>query len=120
MKKVLIATTNKDKYKVVSRIFKNTIFPENEYELLCLTDDMNLPDRNLFLGGSFFKRMEIPPEIPERLRSWYTGKEIYIGKYDPARIWAFSDRIIKEVRKDFMTLAPLYHLLRGCADEIQT
>ena len=44
MKKVLIATTNKDKYKVVSKIFKNTIFPENEYELLRLTDDMNLPD----------------------------------------------------------------------------
>lgn len=33
MKKVLIATTNKDKYKAVSKIFKATIFPDNEYQI---------------------------------------------------------------------------------------
>ncbi len=44
MKKVLIATTNKDKYDVVSKIFRNTIFPVEEYEIQQLTDEMNLPD----------------------------------------------------------------------------
>ena len=44
MEKVLIATTNKDKYSVVSKIFKKTIFPEDDYEIVCLTDNMNIPD----------------------------------------------------------------------------
>ena len=38
MKKVLIATTNKDKYSAVSKIFKSTIFPEEEYIILSLND----------------------------------------------------------------------------------
>ena len=90
----------------------------NPTETLAMIDDMNLPTRKLYLGGSFFKRIEIPQEIPERLRTWYSGREIYIGKFDPPRQWAFSDRVIKEVRKDFKTLAPLYQTLRGCADEV--
>ena len=85
---------------------------------LALIDDMNLADHRLFLGGSFFKRMDIPPEIPERLKRWYTGREIYISRFEPPRQWAFSERVLKEVRKDFRTLAPLYHLLRGCADDL--
>ena len=44
MKKVLIATTNKDKYTIVSELFKRTIFNDNEYEIIRLTEDMNLPD----------------------------------------------------------------------------
>ena len=44
MKKVLIATTNKDKYNAVSKIFKKTIFNEKEYIISPLMDDMNLPD----------------------------------------------------------------------------
>ena len=44
MKKVLIATTNKDKYTIVSELFKRTIFNDNEYEIIKLTEDMNLPD----------------------------------------------------------------------------
>ena len=31
MKKVLIATTNTDKFNAVSKVFKNTIFPEKKY-----------------------------------------------------------------------------------------
>lgn len=44
MKKVLIASTNNDKYETVYNIFINTIFPVDEYEIVKLTDDMNLPD----------------------------------------------------------------------------
>ena len=87
---------------------------------LAIIDDMDLPARKLFLGGTAFRRMEIPPEIPAGLRPWYTGREIYIGKYDPPYRWAFSERLLKEVRRDFVTLAPLYRLLRGCMDETDT
>ena len=86
--------------------------------ILAMIEDMNLPERKLFLGGSSFKRMEIPEEINATLKPWYSAREMYIGKFDPDRRWAFSGKLIKEVRKDFMALAPLYHLLRGCADEI--
>ena len=86
---------------------------------LALIDDLELARHKLILNGSFFKRMEIPAEIPVRLKPWYTGREIYVGKYNPDWQWAFSDRVLKEVRKDFRTLAPLYQLLRGYVDELQ-
>jgi len=44
MKKVLIATTNNDKYSAVSKIFKKTIFPITEYEIKKLDESMKLPD----------------------------------------------------------------------------
>ncbi|MBO4470876.1 MAG: DUF2461 domain-containing protein [Clostridia bacterium] len=86
---------------------------------LALIDDMDLVRHKLLLDGSFYKRMEIPPEIPQRLKQWYCGREIYIHRYDPEWKWAFSDRLIREVRKDFLTLAPMYRLLRGWMDDIQ-
>ena len=86
---------------------------------LAMIDDMNLAGRHLLLNGRFYKRMDIPPEIPQRLKQWYTGKEIYISRYEPDWKWAFSDRIVKEIRKDFLAMAPMYRLLRGCMDDIQ-
>ena len=44
MKKVLIATTNKDKFEAVSNIFKRTIFKEDKYEIIKQSKDMNIPD----------------------------------------------------------------------------
>jgi hypothetical protein len=80
-------------------------------------DDMNLEKRDLQLGGSFFKRISIPPNVPESLTRWYASREMYIGKNHPQYQWAFSERIIREVRKDFLTLSPLYLLLKGCYEE---
>ena len=91
--------------------------PEN---IITLFDDMNLYQRQLFLGGTAFKRMDIPPEIPERLRRWYSCKEMYIGKDNPPFQWAFTEEVIREVRRDFQVLAPFYQLLRGCLDDLPT
>ena len=44
MKRVLISTTNNDKYDAVSKVFKNSIFPEDKYIIEKLTSDMNVPD----------------------------------------------------------------------------
>ena len=44
MKKVLIATTNNDKYDAVSKIFRMSIFPTNKYIIEKLTNDMNVLD----------------------------------------------------------------------------
>ena len=86
--------------------------------MMAMIDDMDMPMHRLLLGGSSFRRMDIPEGIPERLKPWYTRKEIYIGKYDPPRQWAFSERILRETAKDFRALSPLYQTFRGYADEL--
>ena len=80
-------------------------------------ENLELEKHNLMLNGTSFKRIQIPAEIPERLRKWYCMREMYISKTDPAFENVFSDRILKEVRTDFLALAPLYRMLRGCCDE---
>ena len=90
----------------------------NPAGITALIDDVDMPAHRLFLGGSSFRRMEVPAEIPERMKPWYTRKDMYIGKYDPPRQWAFSERVLKETLKDFRALAPVYQLLRGYADEL--
>lgn len=91
----------------------------NPNGIQALLDDLNLGKRKLAVGGAFYKKIEISPEIPLRLRQIYSAKELYISKIDPVYEKAFSEKIIKEVRKDFTALAPLYRLLRGYTDEIQ-
>ena len=91
----------------------------NPEGIMALLDDMSMGRKHLVLSGSTYKRMEIPPEIPERLKVWYSVREMYICKYDAEYRMAFSDRLIKEVRKDFRTMAPFYRLLRGYADEMK-
>ena len=85
---------------------------------LAMLDDLDLAGRGLLLNGSIHKRMEVPPEIPDRLRRWYCTKEMYINKISPDFRKVFSERILIEVRKDFQQLAPLYHILRGYCDEL--
>jgi len=86
--------------------------------IMAMIDDMDLPERHLGLGGSWFKRMPVPDQIPDRLKRWYLSRDMYIGKVDPAYEWAFSDRLKTEMEKDFLAMAPLYQTLRGICDEI--
>ena len=86
---------------------------------MALLDDMNLGRHHLVLSGSVYKRMEVPPEIPERMRIWYNVREMYICKLDAEYRTAFSDRLIRDVGRDFRAMAPLYRLLRGYADEMK-
>ena len=84
-----------------------------------LLDSMNLKTHSLFLDGTVHRKMTVPPEIPDQLKRWYLAKEMYIGKAHPDYRMIYSEKILKEVRKDFLTLAPLYRILNGCAhDEI--
>ena len=87
---------------------------------LALLDDLEMERHRLLLNGTSHKRMAIPPEIPDRLKLWYRMKEMYISKIDPDYQSVFSDRILKEVRSDFLSLTPLYRLLRGYCDESGT
>lgn len=84
---------------------------------MALLDDLDLETHRMMLNGTSHKRMAVPPQIPDRLRPWYLAKEMYISKIDPDYQMVFSDRILKEVRSDFLSLSPLYQLLRGFADQ---
>ena len=87
--------------------------------IMALIDDMNLGERHLVLSGSVYRRMEIPPGIPDRLRMWYNVREMYICKYEADYRSAFTGRILKDVKSDFLAMAPMYRLLRGYAEEIK-
>ena len=83
-----------------------------------MIDDMDLPERRLGLGGSCYKKIQVPSVIPARLSRWYAARELYIGKVDPDYQWAFSSRLAKEMKTDFLKLAPLYRMFRGIYDEM--
>ena len=85
---------------------------------LAMIRDMNLPDRRLGLGGSFFKKIAVPSQIPPLLTQWYTAREFYVGKVDPEFGMAFTGKLAKEMKKDFLAMAPLYRTLRGIYDEL--
>ena len=84
---------------------------------LSLLNDLELDRHGLMLNGSSIKRIQIPPEIPARLKPWYCMKEMYISKISPDYSMIYSERILKEVKRDFVALAPLYQLLRGYCDD---
>lgn len=84
---------------------------------LALLDDLELDRHRMFMNGRAFRRIEIPAAIPSRLENWYRMREMYISKIDPDYSMAFSEKVLSEVRKDFLAIAPLYRLLRGYMDE---
>lgn len=81
MKKVLIATTNKDKFKTVYNIFINTIFPSDEFIIEKLTDDMDIPDEK-----------EVGTNI-ERARKKALNAFKYLKNYDYDFIIGLDDAI---------------------------
>ena len=88
--------------------------------VLAMIDDLDLDKRKLILDGRAFRRLEIPPVVPPRLQPWYRMREMYIAKANPDYKLAFSDRVFLEVKRDFLSLSPLYQYLRGICDENQT
>lgn len=74
---------------------------------------------DLAYHGSNYKRMELPPGVPETLRPWYTMREMYIGKANTRLEWALDGSIVQRVLADYQEMAPLYKMLRGCLNEVQ-
>ena len=88
--------------------------------MLKMIRKMHMPERGLIFGGTTFKRIEIPAGIPETLKMLYSVRELYILKREAVYASAFSDAVIREVKSDFQAMAPLYRLLRGYADEVNS
>ncbi len=96
-------------------MFRNRI-RSNPDEILRTIQRLKLRENGLILNGTVHKRMTIPDDIPEPLRRWYSSKELYIEKEHPEYKMIFSDKIMKEVLKDYQALSPLYRLFRGYCD----
>ena len=84
--------------------------------MLALLDDMELPEHRMFLGGSSFKRLSVPDNIPPRLLPWYCAKDMYIGKLiqDPSIV--YRRELVTAIMRDFRAVSPLYRVFRGLMD----
>lgn len=52
------------------------------------------------------------------LKGWYALREVYISPESTASVDAHSPQLTKRVQEDFLSLSPLYHLLRGAYEAI--
>ena len=78
-----------------------------------------LKEQGLQIEGDAFKRMALPDGLRKELEPLYSLKELYVSRAEPQHEWAFSDRLLKELIKDYRAMAPFYQLLRGCYDIAQ-
>lgn len=86
--------------------------PDDYPPLLALADKAGF-----VLGGAEFKRLLIPPSVPDPLGVLYRKREIYFEKAGAKMAWAYSPDLVSRVARDFKRLSPLYQLLRGCTEE---
>ena len=78
-----------------------------------------LPERHLHAELRTFKRLEIPPGVPDHLRSWYAIRTLYLYQTRADMAETASDALLRHVAADYLACAPIYRLLRGCADEAE-
>lgn len=86
--------------------------PEDFVKLLTIVK------RNGFhVDGDEWKKMGVPPDLPEVLNPLYAKKSLFFSKARTELSWILSPDIVRHAAKDFNAMAPIYHMLRGCAEE---
>ena len=75
-----------------------------------------LRERGYQLGGSEWKKLSVPEELPAALKSWYCKREIYAEHGVLPAEYAFRDDLLSRVQADFEALRPFYRILLGAAD----
>lgn len=78
----------------------------------------HLTEHHMLVGGSSFKRLEVPAGVPDDLKGWYALREVYISPESTASVDVHSPQLTKRVQEDFLSLSPLYHLLRGAYEAV--
>ena len=140
MRRVLIATTNKDKFDSVNKIFKRTIFPDNEFIIEKLSEEMNLPDEkeegnnveiarmkanNAFnylksynydfivgLDDALYIKGRIEPNIKEYLSKILYERFLYDGEeYAFNRAYCIVDKD-KNIYEAALSIPEIYHPLK--------
>ena len=76
-----------------------------------------MEDAGCVVSGRTWKKLQIPDNIPSHLKSMYAARSIYFEKGETKLSWIYQKGIVNRVFKDFMALAPVYRMLRGCSLE---
>ena len=84
---------------------------------LSVLEECGLPEEGLQLYGDAFRRMKIPPEVPDLLKPYFPLKSIHIKRTNISFRQVYTPELIHLVSKDFLRLKPMYSLLRSAADE---
>lgn len=74
----------------------------------------NVTDTGLRLDGDIYKKMQPPEELMDWLKPWYVRKELLVMRDITDASIALADRLLPAVQADYLKMAPLYQLLRGC------
>jgi len=97
-------------------LLRRRIVAEPRY-VKSVLDGCGLPERHIVMGGQSWKRMEVPPTVPQYLKPLYLARDVWFGRTDAPPEWAYSPALADRIRDDFHALRPLYRLLRGCVDD---
>lgn len=97
-------------------VFRRRIAADPE-KFAKIIDGCQLDKNDFTVWNQTWKRMEVPPGLPLGLKGWYTSRDVYVGRTHPDMDAIGTHEIVDIVRKDFQTLAPLYHMLRGAYEE---
>lgn len=85
-------------------------------EVQKVIDSCHFARHHMVVGGQAFKRLEVPPTVPESLRHWYMLRDVYVSRSDASLQWVYDASLADRVLADFKSLAPMYRLLRGAYD----
>lgn len=92
-------------------VFRRRMVADQDRFEEILTD---VTSTSLRLGGDTFKKMKPPEELSEALVPWYIRKELLVMRDAADASIALTDRLLPAVKTDYLKMAPLYQLLRGC------
>ena len=69
------------------------------------------------IGGDTFRRLKIPPQVPEPLRPLFCSKSLYFEPKNIRYEWAFSTEMAKRAARDFRALTPAWEMMCRMAQE---
>lgn len=77
--------------------------------------------KNFMLYGPEYKRLEVPADLPEALRALYIKKGFYLVRKDTGEFadLLYSEKLVKQLEKEFTALAPLYNYVQQTRAEIR-
>ena len=78
----------------------------------------HLTEHHMQVGGGSFKRLDIPASVPDDLKGWYALRDVYICPESTAGVDIHSPKLAEHVQDDLLSMAPLYHLLRGAYETV--
>lgn len=78
-----------------------------------ILDDLQQQSGAFQLQGNIYKKMKVPEQVPAELANWYRARQLYVTRVGIQHGWARQKTLVTRVARDYRTLAPVYHYLRG-------